>query len=706
MDETFGERFVATKPAGDIFQRWESLIFLVYIFLIFPLSKLVFSLWCYLFDRSFNINEQLTTLDNKAVCITFSGYVIGMGLVVWGALGDTIPNEHVTNVWTAIVWLLIGVIFLLLGNFINDKICFHKISNKEEIIKHHNIAVALVESGSFVSSGLTTMYTISGSGDDFGPAIGSACIFFVFAQIGFLVMVKVYDMLTPFDTQEELVGAKNCAIGLNIGMDMFAIALIVSSPLAKSESIPGFWVWYGVGGASLIVIRVLVDKILLPHATLSTRLSKDQNYGAGFVEGCILIVVAFVCTTFVESTCVPNTIDSWVDRLMDTKPVIQIFQWYNLAFLALVLVLLMSTKVMFAIPLIMRLTPKTSKWSIPAINAPALRHTLSGMMDHQLVDDVEGTSSKPPREMEMTDNARNVQQSEVTSVTTQNSTQKDVSKEFPDAPPVEPGGASADASGEIQQQPGSYVTSSSAIAISYGGYILGTGMVIRGAFAATISPGQNVGMTVAYAFAWSGIGLLAQFAGFALANRVLWMQLSTADLVNNRAAAIIEGCGYLRTGILIGAMLDGNSEEGQWKWAEDVATFLIFFTMAQLAIIVLGFFFMWITTYNDRELVKKGNIAAAINFGLHMISCAILMASPLNKTSSIIAFWVFFGIAYCILHIFRFLYAKLFRIVLDSDKEVSEDSNWGAALIEGCCQISISLSLMTLFPDPACGVAT
>ena len=38
---------------------------------------------------------------------------------------------------------------------------------------------------------------------------------------------------------------------------MFANALMVTSPLANSESIPGFWVWYGLGGVILIVTRYL-----------------------------------------------------------------------------------------------------------------------------------------------------------------------------------------------------------------------------------------------------------------------------------------------------------------------------------------------------------------------------------------------------------------------------------------------------------------
>ena len=36
--------------------------------------------------------------------------------------------------------------------------------------------------------------------------------------------------------------------------------------------------------SAIFALRVLVDKLLLPHATLSARLSKGQNYGAGFVE--------------------------------------------------------------------------------------------------------------------------------------------------------------------------------------------------------------------------------------------------------------------------------------------------------------------------------------------------------------------------------------------------------------------------------------
>ena len=91
--------------------------------------------------------------------------------------------QHVKNLWTTIVWLMIGVTFLMLGNLINDKLCLYRINNKFEIVQNQNNAVAFAEVGSFAAAGLTTMYTVTGGTNNFGEGLASAVIFFLFAQV-------------------------------------------------------------------------------------------------------------------------------------------------------------------------------------------------------------------------------------------------------------------------------------------------------------------------------------------------------------------------------------------------------------------------------------------------------------------------------------------------------------------------------------------
>jgi uncharacterized membrane protein YjfL (UPF0719 family) len=254
----------------------------------------------------------------------------------------------------------------------------------------------------------------------------------------------------------------------------------------------------------------------------------------------------------------------------------------------------------------------------------------------------------------------------------------------------------------VAAKPSSYVTQTAALSVAYGGYVMGIGLVLKGAFGSFISPLDNVMQIAGYGLAWAGIGYVALIFGYWTSNRLLWRRATDYEITTNLAAAIVESCGYLSSGLLVAACLDGNSQEGQWRWAQDILTFVIFFSMAQITLILIGFFFFWVTAYNDQQQVKSGNVAAGVSFGMHLVACSILMASPLNKTTSMLAFWVFFICSFVLMHMGRLIYQKPCKLIREVDREVAEDRNWGVALVEGCILISIALAYSTFLRDAAC----
>ena len=58
-----------------------ALIFLAAVIVVLFVGKLVND-WC----TSYNLNEELTVKDNKALAMSFMGYIFAIGIIIWGVL--------------------------------------------------------------------------------------------------------------------------------------------------------------------------------------------------------------------------------------------------------------------------------------------------------------------------------------------------------------------------------------------------------------------------------------------------------------------------------------------------------------------------------------------------------------------------------------------------------------------------------------------
>ena len=67
-------------------------VYILLVGIIFFFGKLAFSL---LFP--YNLNDELTTKDNKAVAVSFGGFLFGLGIILWGILGDHNDEIHRKN---------------------------------------------------------------------------------------------------------------------------------------------------------------------------------------------------------------------------------------------------------------------------------------------------------------------------------------------------------------------------------------------------------------------------------------------------------------------------------------------------------------------------------------------------------------------------------------------------------------------------------
>ncbi len=273
-----------------------AVVYFAVILVVFYLAKKSFD-WLAPYD----VNEQLTKLDNKAVAVAFGGYLFGVGMVLLSVLqgeehtGDTgsMAMAYLADIGATVGWCLLGIALLHIARLINDKLIFHRFKNVKELVEDKNLGTGAVECGSYIGSGLIVHAALSGESAGVVSGLISTLLFFAIGQVLFILFGLLYQKVTRFDVHEQ-IEQDNAAAGVSAGMNLVAIGVLLSGYIKFSDSLPGLGVWFVVAALLLLTSRYMVDKFMLPGELLDEEIKNDQNWGAAFVEGTTAIAFAFI----------------------------------------------------------------------------------------------------------------------------------------------------------------------------------------------------------------------------------------------------------------------------------------------------------------------------------------------------------------------------------------------------------------------------
>jgi uncharacterized membrane protein YjfL (UPF0719 family) len=279
--------FLNLEDVYDLTQP-EAIIYLLVLFVIFYLGKKVYDIL-----TPYDLNKQLTELDNKAVAVSFAGYMFGIGIILWGVLLEDTTKNFYLDLLDIAVWGVIGIVLLQLARVSNDKLILSRFNNVKELIEDRNVGTGAVEAGTYIGSALLVMAAISGEDTGFLQGLLSTIIFFISGQAAFIIFGKVYQKITRFDLHDE-IEKDNVSSGLAFGMTLVAIGILLSGFILKSDSLVGFAVWFVISSFLLVINRYVVDKVILPGQLLDEEISRDRNWGAALVEGSMAIVIALL----------------------------------------------------------------------------------------------------------------------------------------------------------------------------------------------------------------------------------------------------------------------------------------------------------------------------------------------------------------------------------------------------------------------------
>ncbi len=243
-------------------------------------------------------------------------------------------------------------------------------------------------------------------------------------------------------------------------------------------------------------------------------------------------------------------------------------------------------------------------------------------------------------------------------------------------------------------------TDNKAVALSTTGYLFAIGLILWG----VITPNGETTVTGFWSlvgdliatFFWGllGIGLL-QVSRYLNDRYLLPNFCNHKEIIEDRnlGTGAVEGCTFIASGIIIKTVLSGSGT----GFFVDLLGTLFYFAIGQAAFLVFGRLYQKISRFDLHHEIEQDNAAAGVAFGLSMIAVGILMADYIAAYNSIFGLIVWIPISFFFLITGRYIADKMLLPGALLDEEISQDRNWGAAMIEGAVAIVIALVVGNLF---------
>lgn len=251
---------------------------------------------------SYKLDQELTTHDNKAVGVSFSAFLLGAAIIVWGVVaspsstlgGVDLSQRFWLDLFSTFIWSVIGILLLLIARVINDKLLLPKFAVGKELITDRNVGTGAVLAGSYLSAALVVRVSVMGEGTgNFLADLGLTLAYFVLGQLCLIAFGFLYQAVTAYDLHVE-IEKDNVAAGVSFGGGLIACGILTAAYLNYSPSIPGLIVWFIISSILLLACRFIVDKVILPKSSADEEIQRDQNWGVALIESACVIGVAFI----------------------------------------------------------------------------------------------------------------------------------------------------------------------------------------------------------------------------------------------------------------------------------------------------------------------------------------------------------------------------------------------------------------------------
>ncbi|MFC1644969.1 DUF350 domain-containing protein [Patescibacteria group bacterium] len=276
---------------GGIFMNpmFQGMILLIASMAILWVLKTVFN-WITPYDDDFMIEESSSWSAAFPKVGLYTGFAIGL----CGALTGFDPDEFWLSLSVFIWDAALIAVFMIGGGALTVNLIIPSINRHHEIGKG-NVAVGIIELGTYISIGFISYASLIGIG---GPW-WSSIVYFILGQTTIILASFIYEIATSFDVVDD-VRKGNVAAGVLIAGIMIAMSIVLKSAIAGPFN---GWVVDIIDFAKcavygiiliLVVCSKFVDHVFFSGTDIKTEVERDQNTPALLVVASVKITMAIV----------------------------------------------------------------------------------------------------------------------------------------------------------------------------------------------------------------------------------------------------------------------------------------------------------------------------------------------------------------------------------------------------------------------------
>ncbi len=252
----------------------------------------------------YRIDDEVVKRKNLAVAVRLSGYFIGVILVFLGALynpltliavdGLGFDREYAEDILRVFLYSLAGIAALNLVRILMNRLILYQFDIEKEVVEGQNVGSGAAEFGMYVATGLLIAGAVSGA--EGGP--DTAAAFFGMGLVLLVLFALFYQLTTSFDLHSE-IESNNTAVGIALGGNLIAIGIVTFKAVfgdfdGWSPGIASFLIFGVIGFALLFVMRLMIDKLLLPTVRTSHAMTIERNVGVAYIESAVVISSALI----------------------------------------------------------------------------------------------------------------------------------------------------------------------------------------------------------------------------------------------------------------------------------------------------------------------------------------------------------------------------------------------------------------------------
>ena len=240
-----------------------------------------------------------------------------------------------------------------------------------------------------------------------------------------------------------------------------------------------------------------------------------------------------------------------------------------------------------------------------------------------------------------------------------------------------------------------------AIAVSFAGFTLSVCIIISGVLNSPSSAVigtptwwiTDVGSTAL----WGIIGAAMLLTSRWFNDKLVLPKFSTKkELLEDQNVGVgaAQAGTYITTALIIRSSIAGADQYGL---AMEIALSLVWFSLSLALIFLFSKLYQKVVKFQFHEELERDNAAVGVAFAGSLVSFGLLLSFYIHRCDGLLGLLLWALISAILLLIVRCLVDKILLPSCKLDYEISEDANWGAAIIEVATSIGTALLITGAF---------